>query len=230
MKNQEYVYCSKYSVYDTRLSYIFWLYWNENKLLIGNGPYLGLKVYEQFSNHKDIQSVSIGSNNHAAIWNFYEYITMHKTFDSLYQININSTDLLFTKSTFFIKRKKFMNLSIHFVSHIIIGDKIKILKYEINNNKQITQNTKLYLYSNDTILSATQAIIYTSPWGIGFGLNNATQCNLGPDNYFNLLPSDNQGYKCSNNNYKCEGSSNILVDYNAWIMVSNNRKCKNNRV
>eukprot|EP01083_Nonionella_stella_P043952 118559_1 len=80
MKNSQYKYCSPYSGYDLSLPYLFWIYWKDNKLELGNGGYLGQSViteYNEFNSHHNIESISIGSETETSIWRFY---TMQKHF------------------------------------------------------------------------------------------------------------------------------------------------------
>ena len=84
VKNSEYIYCSDYSGYDISLPYLFWIFWNENSLEIGNGPVVGQSLITEYDDFSDIESVLIGCDAQDSYWSFYvrqrELILENNTF------------------------------------------------------------------------------------------------------------------------------------------------------
>ena len=87
IKNSEYIWCSDYSGYDVSLPYLFWLWWDDNKLEIGNGEYIGqslIAVYDEFNDNDQIESILIGCDAADSDWDFYvrqrHFVLENKTF------------------------------------------------------------------------------------------------------------------------------------------------------
>eukprot|EP01084_Bolivina_argentea_P061625 112658_1 len=75
-----------------------------------------------------------------------------------------------------------------------------------------------YLYFNDLInISITKC-------PSGYGANIANQCDVCSIGFYNLLATTDSCHYCNDNNLNgitCEGSNNIVVDYNVYAIIRN---------